>query len=162
MNTRNYGAGAIGGLVGGIVFGLILSYMGAMSGIAMLVGSSSPTVGWIVHLIISVIIGLIYTWWWGKMTSSYGRALGWGLLHGVIWWILGAMILLPLFLGLPVEWPKDFGTMNILSLVGHLVYGLVLGLVYYAITHSSNVSEKERKGHEPREHRRHRESPMGA
>lgn len=46
--------------------------------------------------------------------------------YGVFWWVLGALILMPLMLGMPLF---VVDTMALFSLMGHLAYGLILGLV---------------------------------
>lgn len=50
-------AGIVGGLAGGVVSGMMMQMMGMIPMVAMLVGSESVVVGWIVHLIIAAFIG---------------------------------------------------------------------------------------------------------
>lgn len=69
---------------------------------------------------------------------SYSSGALYGLLWGVIWWVLGGLILMPLLLGMPAFAPLQMEPMRpvtIGSLVGHLLYGLVLGLVYVRLSH---------------------------
>jgi hypothetical protein len=47
----------------------------------------------------------------------------------VIWWILGALLLMPLMLGMR-EMVLVIGGAQWMSLVGHLLYGVVTGLVF--------------------------------
>lgn len=52
---------------------------------------------------------------------------------GVVWWVLGGLILMPLLLGMPAFAPLAMPPMRMVamgSLVGHLVFGLVLGAAY--------------------------------
>lgn len=51
-------AGVAGGLIGGVVLGGLMQMMDIMPMITMLVGSDSFVMGWIVHLAISVFIGI--------------------------------------------------------------------------------------------------------
>lgn len=133
-HSRDYTAGAIGGLLGGIVFGAALAYLGVLPMIAGLVASDSSVVGFIVHLVLSVLIGLVFVWWFGNMAVSYRVGALYGILHGFIWWIAGGLILLPIILGAGIQIPNAFSQLNLASLVGHLLYGLVLGLVYVYVT----------------------------
>jgi hypothetical protein len=53
-----------------------------------------------------------------------------GALYGLAWWILGGLILMPLFLGMPPFAPLQMAPMRLVamgSLLGHLIYGLILG-----------------------------------
>ena len=63
-----------------------------------------------------------------------GRATGLatGLLSGVVWWLLGPLTLMPLSMGmgLGVNWNLTAATNMLPSLMGHAIFGLVLGLVY--------------------------------
>ncbi|MGH3906024.1 MAG: hypothetical protein ACRDTE_17860 [Pseudonocardiaceae bacterium] len=120
-------AGVAGGLAGGVVFGLLMQIMGMMPMVAMLVGSESIGAGWVVHLAISAGIGstygLIFARWAGQL--AVGAALGIG--YGVAWWVLGALLIMPARMGMDV---LMLNTMAWQSLLGHLLYGLVLGLGY--------------------------------
>ncbi len=53
-------AGILGGLAGGLIFGVMMHSMGMMPMIAMLVGSESVVLGWIVHLAIASSIGALF------------------------------------------------------------------------------------------------------
>ena len=105
------GAGIVGGLIAGVVFGMMMQMMTAptpdgeqmpmMQMVAMMVGSQSMLVGWVYHLFNSAIIGTIFGWVLGNRAGSYGAGLGWGAAYGIFWWLLGAQILMPVFLGMP-------------------------------------------------------------
>lgn len=130
VTVRNVAYGVAGGLVGGVVFGIMMTAMGMIGMIAGLVGSSSVAVGWLVHLSIASFIGAVY----GLLGAGRVRGIGVGLLlgaaYGLIWWVLGALLLMPTMLGMPV---LMVNATAVNSLIGHLVYGAVLGLVVAAI-----------------------------
>lgn len=130
VNTRRIGVGALAGLAGGVVFGAMMHTMGMIGMVAELVGSTSVAVGWGVHLVNSAIIGAIF----GAAAppvGSWASAFGAGIVYGVVWWVLGALLIMPLWLGMP---PFVIGEMQWWSLVGHLMYGLVTGVAFYALT----------------------------
>lgn len=119
------GAGAAGGVVGGVAFGLLMHMMGMMPMVAMLAGSASLLVGWAVHLAISAAIGAAF----GVVVPAVPvrRAILMGAGYGAVWWVLGALLLMPARLGMPVF------TLNATawqSLMGHLIYGALLGAGY--------------------------------
>ncbi|MGQ0537549.1 MAG: hypothetical protein ACT4R6_01270 [Gemmatimonadaceae bacterium] len=149
MNSK-FSAGVIAGVVAGIVFGIMMQIMSAptpdggsmpmMAMVAMVVRSQSLAVGWLSHLFNSAVIGVLFAWLLGDRATSYGGSLTLGALWGVVWWVLGGLILMPLLLGMPAfaalrmppMRPVAFG-----SLVGHVLYGLVLGAVYFRLRASA-------------------------
>ncbi|MGH3367633.1 MAG: hypothetical protein ACRDOY_10555 [Nocardioidaceae bacterium] len=120
-------AGVAGGLAGGVVFGVLMQMMGMLAMVAMLVGSESVAVGWVVHLAISAFIGITYALIFARWADrlAVGAVLGIG--YGVVWWVLGALLIMPARMGMDVFMVN---TMALQSLMGHLLYGLVLGLGY--------------------------------
>lgn len=119
-------AGVAGGLAGGIVFGMMMAMMGMLPMIASMVGSSSAWVGFAVHLMISIAIGLGLTLLFGNwLLTGYGRGALVGLAYGAIWWVLGPLLMMPLMLGMPLF---TLDMTALLSLMGHLIYGAILGL----------------------------------
>lgn len=129
--TRRVLAGVVGGLAGGLVFGAMMATMGMLPMVASLVGSSSAAVGFFVHLVISVLIGLALTVpGGGLLAGSYLRAAAIGLAYGALWWVLGPLLIMPAMMGMPVF---AVDAASVMSLIGHLLYGLVLGLVAAAV-----------------------------
>lgn len=135
-------AGVGAGVIAGVVFGVMMQMMMAptpegarmpmMAMVAKVVRSDSMLVGWIYHLINSAVIGAIFGGIAGHI-GGYGRGVGWGALYGVFWWVLGGLVLMPVLLGMPAFAPIAMEPMRSVamgSLVGHLVYGLILGGIY--------------------------------
>jgi hypothetical protein len=134
-------AGAFAGLIAGLVFGVMMQMMRAptpegaqvpmMAMVAQVVGSSSLFVGWLYHLFNSAVIGAIFGWLLGARTADrMGNALVLGAGYGAIWWVLGGLILMPLALGMPAFAPLRMEPMRPVamgSLLGHILYGIVLG-----------------------------------
>ena len=123
--------GIIGGLAGGVVFGILMQAMNMIPMVAMLVNSRSLVVGWIVHLAISAFIGATFAVIFGGRGSRMGTTLVLGVGYGVVWWVLGALLIMPARLGMDV---LVFDSMAWLSLMGHVLYGLVLGGVFALLT----------------------------
>lgn len=142
----NLSAGIIAGLIAGVVFGVMMTVMHAptpdggsmpmMAMVSQVVGSTSLGVGWLYHLLNSAIIGGLFGWLAGRRITGYGRAVGWGAGYGFIWWILGGLILMPVFLGMPPFAPLQMPMMRgvaLASLMGHVMFGLILGSAYVAL-----------------------------
>ncbi|MBW3660618.1 MAG: hypothetical protein KY397_03175 [Gemmatimonadetes bacterium] len=148
------GAGIVAGLVGGVVFGIMMTMMMAptpeggempmMAMVANVVRSDSLAVGWVYHLFNSAVIGAIFGWVLGSAGMGYGGGLVKGLLYGVFWWILGAQILMPLFLGMPVFASLRMPPMRMVavgSLMGHILFGLILGATFVALYRETRTAE---------------------
>lgn len=134
-----WAAGIVGGLGGGIVFGVMIQQMmrpTLVAAIPALWGLSGLAAGWVVHLVNSAVLGLLFA----AIVESSGLAeyaaeyrSGWlvGGAWGVVLWVVGAAIVMPLWLsavGFPMAPPMP--NLNPQSLPGHVVYGVVLGLIY--------------------------------
>ncbi len=132
MNVRNIALGAYAGLAGGVVFGIMMGMMGTLPMIGKMVGHPSAVTGFIVHLVNSAIIGVGFAMVFGQAVNGIGSGLGKGLLYGGAWWLLGPLTLMPLFLGmgLGVNWNVAAAVTMLPSLVGHLMYGAILGASY--------------------------------
>ena len=119
-------AGVVGGLAGGVVFGMLMQMMGMIGMVAMLVGSESAAVGWVVHLAISAAIGGGFGLVGGRFLARTPVAVAAGAVYGVIWWVLGPLVLMPAKLGMPLF---HVDAMAGKSLMGHMIFGVVLGAV---------------------------------
>ncbi|MBI2857521.1 MAG: hypothetical protein HYX90_00465 [Chloroflexi bacterium] len=131
--------GIAGGIVAGIIFGFMMQVMKTPDGnpvmgmVANVVRSDSLLVGWIYHLFNSAVIGIIFALFLGKRVHGYPGGAGMGAAYGFAWWILGGLILMPVALGMAPFAPltvADMRSIGIGSLFGHLIYGMVLGLVF--------------------------------
>ena len=116
--------GAVGGLMGGVVFGMMMTMLSMIGMVAALVGSKSNIVGWVLHLGISMFIGITFAFLFQDKLKSVGSGLIVGLGYGVFWWVLGALVLLPAKLHMPLF---NFNTATWESLMGHMVFGAILG-----------------------------------
>jgi hypothetical protein len=132
--SGRFSASVIAGLIAGVVFGLTMQMMtaptpdgGRMPMLAMvgqIVGSPTIGVGWLYHLFNSAIIGAMFGWLLGGRVHTYASGVGWGAAYGFGWWILGGLILMPVFLGMPVFAPLMMPPMRMVamgSLIGHLI-----------------------------------------
>ncbi|MCL4295392.1 MAG: hypothetical protein KJ077_06680 [Anaerolineae bacterium] len=122
-------AGAIAGLGGGLVFGLMMGMMGMLPMVGMLVGQENAVVGFIVHMIISAFIGATFGVIVTRLPSGWATAIIGGGVYGVIWWVLGALILMPLMLGM-TQMVFMIGGPQWMSLLGHVIYGVVTGILF--------------------------------
>ena len=125
MNTDDMRRGVIPGVIAGYVF---LAYMG--SGMQDMVGGmigADAFIGFILHLIISIVIGALYTGVFVQYVDLgdplINIAVG-GLIYGLIWWIIGGNIIMPAVSGGDVL-QLSFGP----SFYGHIIFGHVLAFI---------------------------------
>ncbi|MBI3312112.1 MAG: hypothetical protein HYZ88_01115 [Candidatus Omnitrophica bacterium] len=123
--------GAVGGLVGGLAFGLLMGMMGMLPMVAKLVGSGSAVIGFGVHLVISAVIGATY----GLFVADRWAGLLGGAGYGLLWWFLGPLTLMPFFMGMGfgTHWTLAVAVKMLPSLMGHLIYGVILAATYHRV-----------------------------
>jgi hypothetical protein len=128
--TRAIVAGGMAGLLGGFIFD---RWMSAGEFFPLLAGLSqlpSRTTSLIVQFLIAVLMGVIFGVLFQRDVRSYGSCMGWGVGYAILWWFLGPLTMLPLVSRAPLDWSSDAGSALFGSLVGHILYGLILGVSY--------------------------------
>ena len=143
FETGEFAHGAVGGVLGGIAFGLIMQFVIPAPVLEMAIpamyGVEGPALaaGWAFHLFHAAVLGLVYVaavrlGGLGGYAASAGSGIGLGAAYGVVVWAALAVIVMPIWLstvGFPGAPPLP--NVAVPSLVGHVVYGAVLG-VYVA------------------------------
>ncbi|GAA4243125.1 hypothetical protein GCM10022255_000870 [Dactylosporangium darangshiense] len=109
------------------MFGLLMQEMGMIVPVAMLVGSTSVALGWLVHLAISAFIGTTYAILFARWATTPVMSAVIATSYGAVWWVLGTLLLMPAKLGMHMFMLNATAWQ---SLTGHLMYGLLLGGVY--------------------------------
>jgi hypothetical protein len=82
---------------------------------------------------VAVLIGSSFGLLFQRDVRGYGSSMGWGLGFAIFWWFLGPLTLFPLASRTPLDWSADHGSDLFGSLVGHILYGLILGVAYATI-----------------------------
>jgi hypothetical protein len=128
--SRAISLGGLAGIVGGWAFGKWMAQANFFPLIAGLVNSHSRNVGMTLHFIIAVIIGATFGLLFQRDVLGYGSCMGWGLGYGMFWWFLGPLTIMPLWLGKPLDWSLGRADALFGSLIGHIIYGVLLGSIY--------------------------------
>src|SRR6266478_6098272 len=127
-------AGGFSGTLGGLVFGRWVSsgdYFPLLAGFGELKSRSMTTA---LHFAVALLIGVSFGLLFQRDVRAYGPCMGWGLGFGIFWWFFGPLTLLRLAGGMPLDWSAEQGRAVFGSLVGHILYGLILGVAYATIT----------------------------
>lgn len=92
-----------------------------------MVGSESATIAWLLHLAISIFVGLALAIFSNDRDSNAVDGLIGGIVLSLIWWVVGAQQIMPAILR------TDFFSLAraaYLNLVGHLLFGVILGAIF--------------------------------
>lgn len=124
-------AGGFAGTLGGLIFGRWVSsgdYFPLLAGYGQLNVSRTAII--FLHFAVALFIGVTFGLLFQRDVRGYGSCMGWGMVYAIFWWFLGQLTLLPLMAGRQIDWSADQGSAVFGSLVGHILYGLILGVTY--------------------------------
>jgi uncharacterized membrane protein YagU involved in acid resistance len=123
--------GAFAGAIGGIVFGHWMSVGGwYFPLIARMLNSQSASTGELLHYVFSIVIGCGFGLLFQRDIRGLGSSLGWGSGYAIMWWFLGPLTLLPLAGGQGIDWSYTNASNLFSVFAGHIMYGLIVGVVY--------------------------------
>lgn len=149
MNILN---AVIAGVTASLVFSFVLAMAPKMGmpkmDIVGLLGSMfsakpNQTLGWIMHLMMGIVFALIYAFLWSSGIS--GATWVGGLIFGAAQWLVVGMVMgmMPMVhVGIksgtvkaPGLWMTNNGGLMAFmgGLVGHMIFGIVIALVYSAL-----------------------------
>ena len=137
MSMTSIKHGVYGGLAGGVVFGALMAVMGMLPMIGNMVGNPTVWAGFLMHMMISAMIGATFAvllhW------TGWPAGIGTGLGYGASWWVLGPLTLMPLLMGMGfgVNWNMAAVVQAMPSLMGHLIFGGILGWTYAWLGHAT-------------------------
>ena len=138
-------AGLVGGVAGGIAFGALMTMAMApiieMAIPGMYGLGPSLAVGWAIHMFHSILMGvgfglLVGAIDLGNRLGTTGPIVAAGLVYGIVLWLVLASFVMPAWVGAMTEMATTVPTWNGQSLLGHAVYGLILGVAYALLARS--------------------------
>ncbi|MEO6211325.1 MAG: DUF6789 family protein [Gemmatimonadaceae bacterium] len=127
-----FGKAVVGGIVGALAMSAVGLWVAPMMGIAkmnpadllaMKMGGV-PVLGWIGHLMIGVILAVVYARFVASRLS--GPPAIRGALFSIAPWLFAQLVMMPM-MGMPVF--SGAVSLAMGSLIGHIVYGLIVGAV---------------------------------
>jgi len=125
-------AGGLAGLLAGFIF---FQWVSSGNYFPLLAGYGEPgsrTATVVLHSAVALLIGATFGVLFQRDVRGYGSSMAWGLASGIFWWFLGPLTLSHVAGRLPLDWSADQGSNLFGSLVGHILYGLLLGVTYAA------------------------------
>ena len=125
MNSDDMRRGIVPGVIAGYIF-LAYAGPGMQDMVGGMIGADS-FVGFILHVVISIVIGALYTgvfMQYVDLGNPLVNIVVGGLIYGLIWWIIGGNIIMPVVAG------GDLLQLAIgPSFFGHIVFGHALAFL---------------------------------
>jgi uncharacterized membrane protein YagU involved in acid resistance len=92
-------------------------------------GSIAYPLGTIIHFMMGALFAIVYAWLWSLGLGS--ASWGWGIVYGLVHGLVAAMVM-PMMIRMHPRPPEmRMGPMTVTGiLMGHLVFGLTVALVY--------------------------------
>lgn len=136
--SGSWQAGVAGGIVGALAMGVLIFAMNsatlavAIPSLYGLAPPPTPGIGMVVHVFHGAVLGVVFAGIVGTLEiESSGKIVGAGVAWGVVTWIVLAALLMPVWLSaVGSSASPPFPNFAMPSLLWHVVYGLVLGVVY--------------------------------
>ncbi len=123
-------AGGLAGTISGLAFSgweYAGGFLPLLSGLPELQSQGKAVT---LHFLIALLMGAIFGILFQSDVRGYGSSMGWGLGFGIFWWFFGPLTVFPLLGRVPIDWSADQGSALFGSLVGHIIYGFILGTTY--------------------------------
>lgn len=137
FDLANWQAGTLAGIVAGIVMGVMLTTQMTPvieKAIPAMYGLSGGLAGWVIHVSHGAVLGVAFAGLLDAVDASEwstAKLAGVGLAFGVALWAVLAVLVMPVWLdAVGFANAPSVPNVSVKSLVGHVVYGLVLGGVY--------------------------------
>lgn len=140
--TGDWWAGFVGGLAGAISFAALLAVASPATisrevPALFLVAGPNVLVGFAIHLAIGALLGVVYATFVGLAGLQWeppAKQVATGLIFGLVTWGLLDAVLVPMWLeAVGYSTVPVVPRVVVASLVGHTVYGALLGSVHYAL-----------------------------
>jgi len=122
--------GGLGGLLGGAIFDSWMSAGNYFPLISGLNSTPSRAASLALQFGMAVLMGVLFGVLFQRDVRGYGSCMGWGIGYGMMWWFLGPLTLWPLASSGRINWSANAGAAIFGSLIGHIIYGLILGVSY--------------------------------
>src|ERR1700722_7028090 len=124
-------AGGLAGVVGGAIFSSWVAsgdYFPLLAGYGKLPLSHAAII--LCLFAVAVIIGISFGFLFQRDVRGYGSCMGWGLCYAILWWFLAHLTILPWIARGHFDWSASYAASVFGSLVGHILYGLIVGIAY--------------------------------
>jgi hypothetical protein len=123
-------AGGFAGVASGLIFGYWMLAGDFFPLLAGLGDFRSQTMAVTAQFGVALAIGATFGLLFQREVHGYGSCMGWGVGYSMLWWFAGPLFLFPLLAHTPLNWSAERASDLFGALVGHILYGLILGISY--------------------------------
>jgi hypothetical protein len=123
-------AGGFAGVVAGLAFTgweYLGGYLPLLEGLPQFESQGRAVAA---HFLVALLIGSAFGVLFQRDIRGYGSSMGWGLGFGLFLWFLASLTIFPLVGGNSPDWSPARGTTLFGALVGYIIYGFIMGIVY--------------------------------
>ncbi len=131
--SRHIAAGVLAGVLAGLVFAGAMQEQRMSVPVTGIAGLSSTGPGLLLHLALAGLLGAAFASTNRYEATGHSAAMSAGVLYGFLAWIIGPLTIKALFDGESPTWSVSAATNAFPSLVGHMLFGGVLGLGLHLI-----------------------------
>lgn len=126
-------AGGAAGVIAALIFSRWM-YVGGFYPLIAGFGTLGSHLGTVLfHFAVACMIGCTFGMLFQTDVRNLGSAMGWGTAYAMFWWFMGQLTLLPIAAGQHADWSASNASQLFGSMVGHILYGLILGIVYAGV-----------------------------
>ena len=130
---RAAGVGSVAGILAATVFEIWMSSGDFFPLLAGLGETGRGPAGVSLHFLYAVAIGSLFGLLFQRDLYGLGSSLGWGVGYGILCWFAGPLTLFPVLSGNPPSWSADAASDLFGPLVGYVLYGVIVGVVFAAV-----------------------------
>ena len=123
-------AGGFAGVASGLIFGywmLVGDFFPLLAGLG---NFRSQTMAVAAQFAVALAIGATFGLLFQRDVRGYGSCMGWGVGYAMLWWFAEPLFFFPLVRHVPLDWSAEHASDLFGPLVGHVLYGLILGISY--------------------------------
>ena len=135
--------GLLSGTLTGFFIGMILLFLDAFPKIVEKFGASSIYVAFSAHMISNIFMGILISLIFFEKCKNYKTSILYSTFVSLSFWIFATIIVKPLKFGGTFQsaFLEVFTDLNIL--VGHIIFGVILGIFLYLIKINKNYFSKK-------------------
>ena len=131
--SRSAAVGALASVLAALLLAGVISAQGMAGQVEGLAGLSTSGAGLLLHLLMAVALGAGFGALVRYQQGAYAATISYGLLTGLLWWIIVPLTLWPLFQGTGPDWSARDAGQAFPTLVGFLFWGGLTGLAYHLL-----------------------------
>ena len=117
----------------GLIFAVAMHERDLTAEVTGIAGLSASAAGLTLHVFLSALAGAAFGLFFRYQADSYATTIISAVVYGLLLWVVGPLTLQPLFEGTSPTWSASEASAAFPSLIGHLGYGALMGLLFHLV-----------------------------